>query len=208
MAKEGTIHLPMIMFKLLPVSIDFSECDVLMFTSKQAVKSADALTDEWKKYPTLAIGAATAKEIESLGGKVMYQPESFYAKCLSQDIITRFKHKNILYLRPRKVSFDAKNFLAQAGISLQEQIIYETACVTYEQTKKPLKDAIIIFTSPSTVHCFLKSFEWDDSYTAVLIGEATKEHLPTHARYEVADEPLISACITKAEQLLITSNSK
>lgn len=206
--KEGTIYLPMIDFKLLPEAIDFSKCDLLMFTSKQAVKSADALSDEWKKYPCLAIGSATAKTIESLGGNVIYQPESFYAESLSQDIITQFKDKNILYLRPKEVSFDSKNFLANAGIVLQEQIIYETSCIEYEKKEKPEKEAIIIFTSPSTIHCFLKSFEWDESYTAVVIGEATKEHLPLDARYEIADKPFIDACITKAKQILLSSNSK
>jgi|GEM_PF-5950649 len=43
---------------------------------------------------------------------------------------------------------------------------------------------------------------------AVVIGEATKIHLPIDAHYEVADMPLIDACITKAKQLLLTSNSK
>jgi uroporphyrinogen-III synthase len=206
--QEGTIHLPMIEFRLISDKIDFSKCDILMFTSKQAVRSAEALSNEWKKYPCIAIGSATAKEIESLGGKVIYQPESFYAQSLSQDIITGFKDKNILYLRPKEVSFDSKSFLAKAGIALQEQIIYETSCIKHENKEKPLKDAVIIFTSPSTIHCFLKNFEWDESYTAVIIGEATKKHLPSYSRYEVADKPLISACISKAKQLLLTSNSK
>ena len=206
--KEGTVHLPMIAFRLLHTPIDFSQCDVLMFTSKQAVRSVEALNTEWKRYPCLAIGSATAKEIESLGGRVIYQPDTFYAKTLSEEIITRFKDKNILYLRPKEVSFDSKSFLAQAGLALQEQIIYETTCMKYEEKEKPLKEAVIIFTSPSTIHCFLKNFEWDESYTAVIIGEATKKHLPAYARFEVADEPLIDACISKARELLITSNSK
>ncbi len=199
--REGTIHLPMIRFSLLPSTIDFSRCDILMFTSKQAVKSAEALNPEWKKYPCLAIGSATAKEIESLGGKVVYQPKSFYGKTLSQDIITKFQDKKILYLRPKEVSFDSKNFLTKEGLELQEQIIYETSCIRYEKKEKPSTNAIIIFTSPSTIHCFLKSFEWDESYTAVVIGEATKIHLPENARYEVADTPLIEACITKARSV-------
>ena len=206
--KEGTVHLPMIHFSLLPSTIDFSRCDTLMFTSKQAVKSAEALNPEWKKYPCLAIGAATAKEIESLGGKVVYHPKSFYGETLSQDIIMQFQNKKILYLRPKEVSFDSKNFLAKAGLTLHEQITYETSCISYEKKEKPVKDSIIIFTSPSTIHCFLKNFEWDESYTAVVIGEATKVHLPTHARYEVADRPLIEDCITKASKILLTSNSK
>ncbi len=206
--REGTIHLPMIRFSLLPSTIDLSTCDTLLFTSKQAVKSAEALNPEWKKYPCLAIGSATAKEIESLGGKVIYQPKSFYAETLSQEIITQFQDKKILYLRPKEVSFNAKTFLAKAGIDLHEQIIYETSCIRYEKKEKPDKHAIIIFTSPSTVHCFLKNFEWDESYTAVIIGKATKKHLPLHACYEVADRPTIDACIVKAKQILLTSNSK
>lgn len=206
--KEGTIHLPMIRFSLLASTIDLSRSDTLMFTSKQAVKSVEALNPEWKKYPCLAIGSATAKEIRSLGGEVFYQPKSFYGKTLGHDIITIFKDKKILYLRPKEVSFDSKNFLQEKGLEIQEQIIYETFCISYEKKEKPVKDAIIIFTSPSTIHCFLKNFEWDESYTAVVIGESTRIHLPAHARYEVADTPLINACILKAKEILLTSNSK
>lgn len=199
--KEGFAHLPMIDFALLDMTLDLSGCDTLMFTSKQAVKSAEALNSEWKKLPCLAIGSATAKEIESLGGKVIYQPKSFYGETLSQDIIRLSQDKKILYLRPKEVSFDSKRFLAKAGILLQEKIIYETSCIRYEEKDKPAQNAIIIFTSPSTIHCFLKNFTWDESYTAVVIGEATKEHLPVNARYEVADTPLIDSCIEKAKDL-------
>ncbi len=206
--KEGTIHLPMIRFSLLHSALDLSKCDTLLFTSKQAVKSAEALNPEWKKYPCIAIGSATAKEIESLGGNVIYQPKSFYAERLSQDIIAQFQDKKILYLRPKEVSFESKKFLATAGIALQEQIIYETSCIRYDKQDKPGRNAIIIFTSPSTIHCFLKNFQWDDSYTAVVIGEATKVHLPDGVHYEAADRPTIDACILKAKQILLTSNSK
>lgn len=208
LVKEGCAHLPMIDFTLLDITLDLSGCDTLMFTSKQAVKSAEVLNPAWKNIPCLAIGSATAKAIESLGGKVIYQPRSFYGETLSQDIITLFQDKKILYLRPKEVSFDSKYFLAKAGILLQEKIIYETSCIIYEEKNKPAQNAIIIFTAPSTIHCFLKNFAWDESYTAVVIGEATKEHLPENARYEVADTPLIDSCIEKATQILLTSNSK
>jgi len=200
-SREGTIHLPMIRFSLLTSTIDLSICDTLMFTSKQAVRSAEALNPEWKKYPCLAIGSATAKEIESLGGKVDYQPKSFYGETLSQDIITQFHDKKILYLRPKEISFDSKDFLSKEGLEIEEQIIYETSCIRYNKKDKPGKNAIIIFTSPSTIRCFLKNFEWDESYVAVVIGESTRIHLPTDAYYEVADVPLIDACIAKAKSV-------
>jgi uroporphyrinogen-III synthase len=176
-----------------------------MFTSKQAVKSAELLNPKWKNIPCIAIGEATADTIESLGGKVMYKPKTFNAQTLATDIVLKFKDKNILYLRPKVVSFDFKSFFQKAGLSLDEKVIYETSCVAYEKKDKPLKNAIIIFTSPTGIECFLKNFTWDESYTAVVIGEATKVHLPKNVHHEVADTPLIDACISKAKQILISN---
>ncbi len=201
-AKEGCTHLPMITFSIIEQMLTFEGCDMLMFTSKQAVISAEKLNPTWKEIPCLAIGIATAKQIEALGGTVQYQPKSFYGKTLSRDIVAKFRGKKILYLRPKEVSFDSKGFLEKEGIGLDEKIIYETNCIQYAKEDQPDKDAIIIFTSPSTIHCFLKIFEWDESYMAVVIGEATKKHLPANVRYEVADTPLIDACITKAREIL------
>jgi uroporphyrinogen-III synthase len=191
----------MIEFSLKADKIDFSTCDTLMFTSKQAVVSADKIDSNWKNYPCVAIGPATKKQIENLGGEVIYYPKSFYGETLSRDISQFFRDKKLLYLRPEEISFDSKVFLQKEGITLQEQIIYKTSCIKYTPKEKPLKNSIIIFTSPSTIHCFLKNFNWDESYTAVVIGEATKVHLPLNANYVVADEPLISSCIEKAHQI-------
>ncbi len=207
-AKEGTHALPMIRFETVAKQIDFSGCDTLMFTSKQAVKSAESIDRAWKNYPCIAIGAATKKQIESLGGEVIFHPDSFYGETLAKEIVRFFSERKILYLRPREVSFDSKAFLAKEGVVLQEQVIYETLCMEYTQESKPPKDAIIIFTSPSTIHCFLKNFGWEESYRSVVIGHATKAHLPPNARVFVADEPLIDACIEKAREILLSSNSK
>lgn len=204
-AKEGTIALGMITFKTLVDEIDFSLVDTLMFTSKQAVKTAESVNPSWKKLPCLAIGAATARQIEMLGGKVLHQAEFFYAEVLAQDIIRKFKKNKILYLRPKVVSFDSKTFLEKAGLQLEEKVIYETSCITYEAKDLPVKNAILIFTSPSTIRCFLKNFSWHHSYTAVVIGEATKKYLPENAKVKVATLPTIEACIDTAQTI---SNSK
>jgi len=201
-AKEGCIHLPMIRFHTFEKEIIFDTYDMLMFTSKQAVLSAEHSNKDWKKVPCIAIGNATAKQIESLGGTVEYTPETFYAKTLTETIVKNFQNKKILYLRPKEVSFDSKGFLASKGIALYEEIIYETACVHYAKKDKPEKNAIIIFTSPSTIHCFLKSFGWDETYHAIVIGEVTKKYLPKNASMSVANEPLIDACIKKAKSLI------
>jgi len=204
--KEGTHSLPMISFTLVAQKIDFSGIEILMFTSKQAVVSANEIDASWKNYPCIAIGNATKKKIESLGGTVIFAPKAFYAKALTDEIKERFFDKKILYLRPKEVSFDSKCYLAECGIALQEQILYETSCVKYEARDKPKEGAIIIFTSPSTIRCFFKIFDWDDSYTAVLIGKATQKQLPTYCKSVISSEPLIDSCIKKAISLLKNSN--
>ena len=200
--QEETTALPMIAFTLLDEVLETAKYDLLMFTSKQAVMSAELLNPKWKEVPCLAIGKATAKQIEALGGTVAYHPKSFYGEALALDIVNYFKEKKILYIRPKEVSFDSRAFLEKAGIELDEKVIYETTCQGYEKRDRPQKGAIIIFTSPSTIHCFLKNFDWDESYTAIVIGEATKVHLPKQVKVFVANTPLISSCIAKAKEVL------
>jgi uroporphyrinogen-III synthase len=71
----------------------------------------------------------------------------------------------------------------------------------YEKKDKPVKGAIIIFTSPSTIACFFKNFDWDESYSAVVIGEATKVHLNNDMQSFTSDKQSIDACILKAKSL-------
>ena len=198
--REGCFSLPMIRFSIVSQKINFSNIDYLMFTSKQAVVSADLIDKSWKNYPSIAIGKATKKQIEILGGKVAYVPANFYGENLAEDIKLYFSDKKILYLRPKEISFNSKAYLAKEGIMLKEQILYETSCVCYDNISID-NNSIIIFTSPSTIKCFFKNFIWDNSLVAVLIGRATKEHLPYYCRYVVADEPLIDSCVKKAKEL-------
>ncbi len=196
--RDKTISLPMIRFETTATKIDFLDIDTLMFTSKQAVITANNIDKSWKNYSSIAIGGATKAKIEELGGEVIFYPKKFYGKELASNIKEFFSHRKILYLRPQKVSFDSRAFLEKDGINLKEQIIYKTLCKKYLSKDKPIKGSTIIFTSPSTINCFFKNFSWDSSYTAILIGEATKTHLPKYCKYKVADKPLIDSCIKKA----------
>ncbi len=196
--QERVISFPMIKFSQISQNIDFSICDTLMFTSKQAVLTINNIDKQWKNIPSIAIGKATKSQIKKLGGEVIYQPKHFYGEELAKDIETFFYNRKILYLRPKTISFDSKAYLMKKNILLNEKIIYETNCIKYNISYKPPKSSIIIFTSPSTIKCFLENFEWLDSYVAIVIGNATKIHLPPNAKYLVADEPLISFCIKKA----------
>ena len=198
--REGVRALPMIRFEIVADRLDYQGCDTLMFTSKQAVVSAEAIDPGWKQWPTVAIGPATAAKIRELGGEVLHQPKRFYGECLARDLAELFRERRLLYLRPEQVSFDSRSYLARAGIELREQVIYRTSCRNYEIGEAPPPGAIVVFTSPSTIHCFLKNFPWRKEYRAVVIGEATLAHLPKGCRVRIAETPSIDACLSLAAE--------
>ena len=191
----------MIEFEATTSNIDLKDIDILLFTSKQAVKTTNQISKEWINYPSIVIGDATQKEVIKLGGKVIYLPKKFYGEILAQEIKDKFKSKNILYLRPKIISYDISSTLS----NIKEQIIYQTKCKEYNITNKPPQNSIIIFTSPSTIECFLNNFSWDNSYIAVVIGESTQKALPKYIqKYYISNKPMIDSCIEKALTLIST----
>ena len=55
--------------------------------------------------------------------------------------------------------------------------MYNTKC-KQKINKIPEKNSIIIFSSPSTIKCFLNNFKWDSSYKAISIGKTTAKYFP------------------------------
>ncbi|MFT7878771.1 MAG: hypothetical protein ABXS91_00100 [Sulfurimonas sp.] len=93
----------------------------------------------------------------------------------------------------------AKNFYrVQASLSMKKSFMKPPVSIRYTSDQSPAKDTVIIFTSPSTIRCFFENFEWDESYRAVVIGNAIQKHLPARVEYLVADEPSFAVCIDKA----------
>ena len=197
---KDTISLPMIEFKLKAKELDLKWCDAILFTSKQAIVFADKLNSSWKDKKIIAVGPATKEMAIKLGAKDVYYPKEYYGEVLANDILKYFSNKKILYIRPKVVSFDSYNFLKRHNIDIKEAIIYETVCKEYK-SKVLEKNSIIIFTSPSTINCFFKSFKWDNSFIAVVIGKSTLKNLPKGVKAVVADTPTIDSCIKKAKSV-------
>ncbi|MCF6201840.1 MAG: uroporphyrinogen-III synthase, partial [Hydrogenimonas sp.] len=173
---EGAVHLPMIEFKTIDQQIDFKYYDALIFTSKQGVIALDEITKgEWRETPAAAIGEMTAKEIKSRGGKVLYVASKAYGETLAKELRERFSNYRWLYPRPKVVASKIAQELESAGVEVAQRVIYETVCKDYSIKERPEKGAVLIFTSPSIVKCFLRNFSWHESYIAVAIGKKTEE---------------------------------
>ena len=195
---EGVENYPVISFSPLISSINLSGIDYLIFTSKNAVRIIDFITNEWKKIPSIAIGEATANEIKKLNGKIEYISNNSYGESLAKEIDINYKNKAFLWLRPKKVVTNLKEFIKNNY--LKEKIIYETKCnKPQNQIKKP---AIVIFTSPSTVKCFSKIEDFEN-IIPIAIGKKTKEVLEKYTSLKILlpNKPNIKECVNLAKQL-------
>ncbi|AZV46672.1 uroporphyrinogen-III synthase [Nautilia sp. PV-1] len=196
---DGVLNYPVIKINFLSPSFSFENTDYLIFTSKNGVRAVDKLTDEWKKYPSLAIGKATAAEIEKLGGRVEYIAKNAYGDEFAKEINQRYQNKTFLFFRAKKlVSNIEKEFINN---TLKEVIIYETLCNRPDTIL--IKPSVVIFTSPSTASCFAKIENFENIF-AVAIGKKTQKELYKYInKVYVANKPSINECIKLAKSLKI-----
>ncbi|MRJ03295.1 MAG: uroporphyrinogen-III synthase [Epsilonproteobacteria bacterium] len=183
---EGAISLPLIEQYFLTPPINVEGYDYLIFTSKNGVVGIDRIDRRWRGIPALVIGAGTAAKVRELGGEVAYQARNSYGDLFAQEIGERFDPtKSYLYPRGRKVLSNLVPFLRERGFSIDEAIVYETRCLPCGHRPPPPPGSVIIFSSPSTIQCFFRCFDWDKSYRAVAIGEKTAAYFP----YSIAVSP-------------------
>lgn len=198
--QENINNLPIIEIKYLDFNIDLSSYDILLFTSKNSVTAIDKQHQKWKEIPSFAISAPTAKKIKELNGKLVYTGEAKSGDSFAYEIAEQLKGKKVLYIRAKKVVSKLRDILKNSGVELDEIIAYETVCKEYKE-KTFKNNSIFIFTSPSTIDCFFKSFKWDSSFKAVAIGETTADALPKDIEFYIAKDTSIQSCIDTANSL-------
>ena len=178
--------------------IDFTKYDALLFTSKNAIYSL-ASNNTWQDIPSYGISTKTAKILEEYNSNLVYTGSSGHGDDFANELIPHLKNKKVLYIRAKKVVSNLVNILNENNILCDEIITYETTCKSYDIKQQPSKNSIIIFSSPSTIKCFLNNFIWDDSYFAIVIGKTTAKYLPSNIKYEIAKETSIESCILSAK---------
>jgi uroporphyrinogen-III synthase len=193
---DGVKNLPVIEIEYKNIDINF-DVDYLLFTSKNGVIAVDKISDEWKNIPAICIGKPTANVVVKLGGKVEYIAKSSYGDDLAKEIITNFSPSKIVFLRAKKVLSNIVEILKENNFDVIEKIVYETKCKTIDFIPEK---GIFIFTSPSTVKCFLSQIEWKKEYKAIAIGTRTASAFPY--KIEVSDIQTIDNCIKIAKNMI------
>lgn len=193
------VHLPLLSTVWLTPDMDLSQTQGIILTSKNGIEALERIAPEWKKLPVVCVGKATQTRAEAAGAKILAAADG-YGNELYTLILERFADKKWLYARPKVVASDFANRLNQAGVAVTEAIVYETVCTADDIDTRIDDDAVLIFTSPSALHCFTRHFTLLPSHAVVAIGRTTRKALNGHTVH-LAAEPTVHSCITLAKQL-------
>lgn len=191
-------NLPVIEISPIVSEINFDLYDGLIFTSKNAVYAVDGFNKKWKQKPAYVLAPQTAKAVKSLKGQLRFVGKSHYGNTFAEELFKPLHGKKVLYIRAKNVASDLSTTLIDKGIFCDEAVVYETSCKQFDQKVILPENSIIIFSSPSTINCFLQNVDWDPSYTAIAIGHTTARSFPKEIIPYIAEATSIDACIRKA----------
>jgi len=184
--------------RFLKPQIDFSSYDYLIITSKQTVKALDQYNkNDFINIPSLTVSPKTAASYENFGGKILAIGDG-YGDNLTKNIKEYSKDTRWLYLRAEVIASDFVQRAQADGYNIDEEILYVSECAQEGLEVKVEKNPILIFTSPSSIECFLKNHILDNSATVVVIGKTTANALPQNIEFVVAEKTSIDSCMELA----------
>jgi uroporphyrinogen-III synthase len=198
---EGVLNLPCIGFDYYDKSVELESFDAVIFTSKNGVKAIDRVDRSWREKEIYSIGKGTSAYLRSIEVEPIYTAKSSYGDSFAKEITPMLKGKKALFVRAKVVTSELNRILRDSGVDLKETILYETKCIDNSLTSAPVKNSVIIFSSPSTIECFFRYFEWDESYKAVIIGKKSASYMPRDIDFVVAKEQTIKSSIELAKSL-------
>ena len=184
--------------RFLKPNIDFSKYDHLIITSKQTVKALKQYTkEEFINIPALCVSKKTADAYKDFGGEILDFGDG-YGDNLVKFIEEKSKETKWLYLRAQSIASDFVARCKADGYSIAEKILYVSECAKEALEVEVLKNSILIFTSPSSIECFLKTHTIDEDAKIIVIGTTTAKALPDGINYEISQHTSIESCMELA----------
>lgn len=199
---KDIINLEVFKINYLQNNINILNYDALIFTSKNAVHSMKTFSKDWINIPSYAIAEKTAKVLLNNNSKLIFTGKSSHGNEFALELIEKLKNKKVLYVKARNTVSNLVEILKNNEINI-------TSCITYETISKNNKkiilkeNAIIIFSSPSSVKYFLEQYDWKNTYNAVVIGSTTAKYLPSYIKYVLSPQTSLEKCIELAKEINI-----
>jgi len=185
----------------LKPTIDFSKYDYLIITSKQTSESLKQYDrKDYINIPALCVSTQSALSYENLGGKILDIGGGYGDNLVSK--IHKFpKNTRWLYLRAKVVASDFVEICKKESYNVDEIVVYESDCSKEILNADIEEDSILIFTSPSSVKCFLKNHTLAKESKIIVIGNTTAKALPKNSNYIISKYTTIESCIEIAKTL-------
>ena len=171
----------------------------MVLTSKESIKALINSGVSMEGVEVVCVSQKTAQYAKKMGA-VVKDYANGYGKELFAIIESKYRDKKIFFPHAKVLAYDMVSQMQKAGIFFEECCVYETQC----SPKKEInfhKDDIVIFTSPSTVECFINNYGLIGGMRVVVIGETTKKALPKGVEVYSAKVTTIESCIEKARSL-------
>jgi len=185
----------------LKPNIDFSKYDYLIITSKQASEALKQYEkSNYLAKPALCISKQSAISYEELDAKIL-DVGNGYGDNLALKIKKYPKEVKWLYLRAEIVASDFVFTCLNEGYKIDEVVVYKSGCSQDISHVKIEKESVLIFTSPSSVECFLKNHVINLQAKVIVIGKTTAKALPKEIKYILSNETTIESCINMAKSL-------
>jgi uroporphyrinogen-III synthase len=195
---EYAQNLPFISTVPLKTTMDIKQYDALIFTSKNGVTYLNNLRNDWKNIPAYAMSTQTAKKVKDLKGKLKFIGKSHTGNEFANELLPLLQGKKVAYVGAKDVVSDLINILNKNNVTCKHIALYETVCTDYKEKVNLPKNSIIIFSSPSTINCFFKNVNWEDTFTAISIGATTAQYFPKHVTPVIAENTTLQSCVQKA----------
>ena len=181
--------------------INFSKYDYLIVTSKQTCEALKQYeTQSYIEKKALCVSVASAASFESLGGTVL-DIGGGYGDNLVDKIKSYPKETKWLYLRAKVVASDFVEVCKNDGYDIDEEILYESDCSQEILDIKVEDESVLIFTSPSSLNCFLTTHKISEKSKLIVIGKTTAKAVPKDIKYILSSKTTIDSCMEIAVNL-------
>ena len=203
-----------IQITLLPIAQRDTGNRYAVFTSKNAVRacfgdvlgspsseSAEPVVPAANGFRTpgcLCVGEKTAELLRKHGQKVLEVADN--AAALARVLIEKYNDQSFIHFCGNLRLQELSSALAEAGISLEEHIVYRT-----EFQERPFEQGFdaVLFFSPSGVESFVRNNSLLGA-AAVCIGSTTAREASRHTRQIIiAGKPTVEQVLLAAQSALV-----
>lgn len=190
----GIIHIPILSIHFLTPEINFAHYDGIIVTSKQGALALRHYSPDWEKLQVVCVGDATAEAMHELGVKHI-QIANGYGESILDALTCHKERQKWLYCRPKTIASSWPSRAREAGMVIDEVIIYETICNEAMEKIEIAANSVLIFTSPSSIECFKMRYEFLPTQSIVVIGKTTQNALPSGIESTLSETTSVESCI-------------